>query len=316
MKISVPAASLAVLFAAPASVRAFVNPNVPSFTRTGTSLSALFPSDEDLIASLDRQIEYQPGAANTEFARRYGHLKGRTVRTVGEAFEEFTSLLGRPVNALYKSAISDVVGTTHLITVNARFRRDPIWSLGLLATMDLIFGNYPEQGVAQDIVSSLMKCTGMDEDELREEARIVSSWAEGKTMDEVTAALAREDDSPVAAIARDVAADDYWMYSRFFGVGLIRIMNIIGAGEDQDDAYNTIEEWMVSLGKSSFTACSDSDLYFKTKAKLDMMETMMKEVEIREKKRMAERLEAKAEAALAQAERDAKMEAEILAEAR
>merc|ERR1712025_330381 len=86
----------------------------------------------------------------------------------------------------------------------------------------------------------------------------------------------------------------------------------IGIEMDKDEVYPVMENWMsTQLGRSHITPCADSDLYFRVRDKLEMMETMMKEIEIREKKRMAERLEEKAEAALRAAQREEKMEEEI-----
>merc|ERR1711966_367997 len=293
----------------------------PTFTRSSAmSMSAEVEAqtdyDKSLVAGIRKELGYVPGGADTEFARRFGHLVGKKIKTVGEAFADFTADLGFTVNALYKNMVTDIVGTTHLIVVNARFQRDPVWSLGILTALDLLLKNYPEPEIAGQIKASLFRCVGMDEAEVKEEAAMIEEWAAGKTREDIEAALAGEGDSPLATIAKSIKSDEFWMYSRYFGIGLLKIMENVGIEMDKDEVYPIMESWMSEkLGRSHLTACSDSDLYFKIRDKLDMMETMMKEIEIREKKRMAERLEEKAEAALRAADREVKLQAEIDAEA-
>jgi len=294
-----------------ASIEAFTPLSTPARTdvalRAGGQLSVDLPS-------IESQISYQPGKADTDFARRFGGDKyvNADVRTVGEAFAAFTEEYGFQINALYKNMVNDIVGTVHLITVNARFVRDPVWSLGILSVLELLLKNYPEPGMYERITTSLFKSCNLDEAAIRAEAASLMEWAEGKTKEEVEAVLKNGDDSVLGSVATAIKEDEFWMYSKFFGIGLLKIMETTGVEMDKDEVYPVMENWMsTQLGRSHLTACSDSDLFFRVKDKLDMMETMMKEIEIREKKRMAERLEQKAEAALRAAEREEKMAAEI-----
>lgn len=287
----------------------------PSVTRSGPLFSESTALDTGLSADIRRELNYSPGAADTEFAKRYKHLVGKRLKTVGEAFAEFTKELGYTVNPLYKNMVTDLVGTTHLIVVNARWQRDPVWCLGILTAVDLLLRNYPEPDVGAKIVSSLFKSVGLDEDEVRADAAKVTSWLEGKSRQDVETALQGGGDGPIASAAM-AAKDEFWMYSRYFGIGLLKVMESVGIEMDKDEAYPIMEDWLSQkIGRSHLTACADSDLFFKIKDKLDMMETMMKEIEIREKKRMAERLEEKAEAALRAADKEQKMQDEIAADA-
>ena len=165
-------------------------------------------------------------------------------------------MLGSPVNALYKSMIADLCGSTHLTVVCARFRRDPIWSLGIISSLDMLLKNYPDIDIRDNIRSCLFKANGMDESEVRAEAETVASWAKGKSRAEIESALKGEGGGPVATTAVATSGDEFWMYSRYFGLGLVKMMEGVGIEQNADDTYPVMEEWMGKcLGKPHYTAC-------------------------------------------------------------
>lgn len=152
--------------------------------------------------------------------------------------------------------MSDIVGITHLTVVNARFVRDPVWSLGIVTALDLLLKNYPEPGAQEKIVSALFTSCGLDQAAIEKEAAELKAWATGKSRAEIAAALRGEGDGPIVPVAIAAKADEYWMYSRFFGIGLVSLMEECGVEMNADDVYPVMEEFMTtSLGKSHFTAC-------------------------------------------------------------
>merc|ERR1712113_646143 len=88
------------------------------------------------------------------------------------------------------------------------------------------------------------------------------------------------------------------LYSFPFSVGLFRVMEIAGVEVNKANA----EEWGKALEISPLAKLtSDLETYKLNKDKLQQAEEMIREVEIREKKKLAERLEEKAKKLAAKA---------------
>ena len=92
--------------------------------------------------------------------------------------------------------------------------------------------------------------------------------------------------------------DKYWMYHRFFGFGLIKILSMLGL-EPSDENEPIIEAWVVEgIGKKDLSSAVYSDCreWNKRSEKINIMSQLLAELEIREKKKKAKRLEEKAQA--------------------
>merc|ERR1719461_3084 len=82
------------------------------------------------------------------------------------------------------------------------------------------------------------------------------------------------------------------LYSFSFSVGLFRVMELAGVEVNKANA----EEWAKALEITPAKLNSDLETYKLNKNKLQKAEEMIREVEIREKRKLAERLEQKAKA--------------------
>ena len=119
------------------------------------------------------------------------------------------------------------------------------------------------------MVRALATSANLEYENVKGQADETKAWAEGKTAEDVAAALRGEGDSAISKLAKAAKADDYWLYTRFFGIGLIKLMEVTGTEATNDVMQKWVKE---DLAKSSQKAEADLDQWNALNSKLVMME--------------------------------------------
>jgi hypothetical protein len=140
---------------------------------------------------------------------------------------------------------------------------------------------------------------------VRDETQAVKEWAEGLTPEKLREALKGEGGGLVAAAASAAKADEFYLYSKMWGLAVVDLMEKAGMELTPDNIADLIKD----LGFQTDKAKQDLIQFKEIMDKAAQAEQLFREIEIREKKKMAERLERKAEKAL-EAAREADQVAE------
>ncbi|CAK9051794.1 unnamed protein product [Durusdinium trenchii] len=230
------------------------------------------------------------------------------VKTVSETIDDFYKGYPQPpVLPMYRTFLVDFITQTHLSNVDSRFKYDAIFALGMRHYFTGLMGQYDKLVMSEEsekIWKSLVEAIGLKPDQVQADAEAVAAYASSTKPSEILKHMEgteKPSEKKVAAAFESIKSS---LYSITFSMGLFRVMELSGV----ELTRNNAEEWAKALKiEPPSKVTSDFETYKQNQSKLQKAEEMLREIEIREKKKLAERLEQKAKAL---AEKAAKKEPE------
>lgn len=216
------------------------------------------------------------------------------VRTVSETKRTFYSLHTRPINTIYRRVVEELMVEMHLLSVNADFKYDPIYALGVVTTYDRFMQGYKPDEDKESIYNALIKSVEEDPHKYRQDAQRLEELAKGISAKDLIANLSQKrlgNDSDVQALLESIANNASFKYSRLFAIGLYTLLEssdpeMVKDEKLRNEALKTIAN---SLNLSEDKLSKDLDLYRSNLDKMAQAAIVMADMIAADRKRREQR---------------------------
>ena len=204
------------------------------------------------------------------------------MKTVSDSKRAFYSAYPRPINSIYRRVIEELLVEMHLLSVNADFKPDPIYCLGIVTSFERLMQGYQPEKDKEQIFNALCTSTDGDPQQYKSQAGTLLSLAEDKSVDELISWLgnptAEEDRSHIVEPIKAIASNDNFKYSRPFAIGIYTLLEEcdLELVRDQEKCYATVDAIAEKLSISSDKMKKDLDLY---RGNLEKMTQLLKVIE-------------------------------------
>ncbi|CAD7705285.1 unnamed protein product [Ostreobium quekettii] len=202
--------------------------------------------------------------------------------------QKFLEEYPRPVPAIYNTVVQELLIQQHFIRYNVAYKYDEIFALGLTSAFDQILEGFPSND-REKLFSAYIKSLDEDPRRYRSDAAALEKACEGlQGVDSVVPSQQGSNmlQKKLADIASR-AADGKFFYSKFFAVGLFRLLELTGVKEPQ-----ALGEVVGALNIDLESVNADLKLYKGILTKLSAAKELMQEFLEREKRKAQERAEA------------------------
>lgn len=243
------------------------------------------------------------------------------VRTVSETKRAFYGQHTRPINAIYRRVVEELLVETHLLLVNTDFEYDSIYALGVVSVFDRFMMGYEPEADQQSIYSAIIQAVGADPEQYRRDAEEVLAAAKAiPSVDSFKSLLSEAKTSggsdALQGNLHKVISNPKFKYSRLFATGIYNVIEAIDAEalKDKDKREALLDELAETLGFNNDLLKKDIDLYRGNLEKMVQAQAVMKDMIEAERKNKAKREQAKQDADKAKAADASSAESETTTE--
>ncbi|KMT02210.1 hypothetical protein BVRB_9g206700 [Beta vulgaris subsp. vulgaris] len=198
----------------------------------------------------------------------------------------FLKAYKRPIPSIYNNVLQELIVQQHLMRYKRTYRYDPVFALGFVTVYDQLMEGYPSDEDRSAIFEAYINALNEDPEQYRKDAQKLEEWARAQTPASLVDFSSREGE--IEDILKDIAGraggTGSFSYSRFFAVGLFRLLELANASEP-----TILEKLCSALNVNKKNVDRDLDVYRNLLSKLVQAKELLKEYVEREKKKREER---------------------------
>ena len=204
------------------------------------------------------------------------------MKTVSDSKRAFYAAYPRPINSIYRRVIEELLVEMHLLSVNADFKPDPIYYLGIVTSFERLMQGYQPESDKAEIFNALCTSTDNNPETLKSQAAALLSLAKDKSTSDLVAWLnspeAEGENGYIVEPIKAISANENFKYSRLFAVGIYTLLeeSDMELVKDQDKRDETLDTIITNFNFSGEKMKKDLDLY---RGNLEKMTELLKVIE-------------------------------------
>ncbi|KAL1555583.1 Protein THYLAKOID FORMATION 1, chloroplastic [Salvia divinorum] len=206
--------------------------------------------------------------------------------TVADTKLNFLKAYKRPIPSIYNTVLQELIVQQHLTRYKKSYRYDPVFALGFVTVYDQLMEGYPSDEDREAIFKAYVEALNEDPAQYRVDAQKVEEWARSQSAATLVDFASREGE--VEDVLKDISeraeSKGSFSYSRFFAVGLFRLLELSNATEP-----TILNKLCGALNVDKKSVDRDLDVYRNLLSKLVQAKELLREYVDREKKKVEER---------------------------